>query len=306
MKTKKRLRKLTMSMALVAGLTVAAIGPTAGAAVAQGACGPNVGNIPDRAIAIQTFTVRSAISSLGLDATLEALSSYGYQSVERFGGMSGLELPEFKLVYRSNGIQPVGSHGSLNVDSWNDTLATAKYMNQRYVGSGGFPSPGMGSLENTLATAETLNHLGERAAARGLKVQAHNHAGEFTTQYMYDADGDGTEELTSAWEIIAVNVNPAWVSLQLDVHWARVGLGLDNFDEVLRILSTYQDVIDTLHVKDTSETGGFAWLGEGTTDWGAVFTADPTIRFYIAENDQPGDALGFAEAAYDYLDCLTY
>ena len=295
-------RRLLVAFAMVASMMFAGVG-SAGVAAAQGSC---AGTIPDARIAVQLFAMRSAIFGDGVEPTMDALGDMGYQAVETAFGTFGLELGEFEVALKSNGIRPVASHGSLNLDNWDDTLRDAKRLNQRYVGSGGFGGPGIGSLADTLQTAANLNILGERAAARGMKVQAHNHAGEFTTQYMYDVDGDGTEEMTSAWEIIANNVDPEYVSLQLDIHWIRTGVGLDNFDEVIRILETYQDVIDTLHVKDTNPDGSMAYLGEGTTDWVAVFQADPTIRYYIAEHDNPADALEYAEGAFDYLDCIQF
>ncbi len=62
------------------------------------------------------------------------------------------------------------------------TLDYVGTLGQEYVGSGGWPAPGIGTYENTLATAEAMNRLGERAVDAGFtKFFGHNHDGEFRT-----------------------------------------------------------------------------------------------------------------------------
>jgi hypothetical protein len=51
--------------------------------------------------------------------------------------------------------------------NWDANIADAKLLGQHWTGSGGFASPGIGSYENTLATAATLNRLGERSVKNG-------------------------------------------------------------------------------------------------------------------------------------------
>ncbi len=40
--------------------------------------------------------------------------------------------------------------------------------------------------------------------------------------------------MASAWEIVAANTDPRYVHFEVDIHWARVGIGLDKFDEFWR------------------------------------------------------------------------
>ncbi|WP_146112527.1 MULTISPECIES: hypothetical protein [unclassified Arthrobacter] len=74
--------------------------------------------------------------------------------------------------------------GYRNIEPFGDTIEFAKTVGQKYVGSGGAASPGIGNLEDTLATVQTLNRLGERSKKSDTgKIFVHNHQGEFTSQY---------------------------------------------------------------------------------------------------------------------------
>src|SRR5699024_10326082 len=87
-------------------------------------------------------------------------------------------------------------------------------------GSGGFPAPGIDSYEDTLATAEAMNRLGESAVDAGFeKFFGHNHDQEFTTTYEHDG------QVMSAWEILVAETDPQYVTFEVDVAWRRM-LGL--------------------------------------------------------------------------------
>ncbi|NEB06961.1 TIM barrel protein, partial [Streptomyces sp. SID13726] len=119
--------------------------------------------------------------------------------------------------------------------------AYVKTLGQEYVGSGGFPSPGIGGgLENVLATADAMDRLGERSVANGTgKLFGHNHDQEFNTKYEYNG------ELTSAWEILVAETNPEYVAFELDTAWAA-NAGVD----VPALIDEYGDRIELLHIKD--------------------------------------------------------
>lgn len=275
--------------------------------------------IPESKIGIQLFTYLPAIGD-GIDTIIEHMSDVGMRNIERFGGTFGLTLEEYAQLYRDNNVRPVSSHGSLDPDTWDQTLADAKALRQKYVGSGGFGSPGFGSLEDTLQTAENLNELGRRAKQQGLKLIVHNHDGEFTTTYLYDIDGDGELEETPVVEIVLAETDPRYVSLELDVHWARVGLaggrGSGDLAEAINDPSNQQMLIDfierwddriaLMHVKDTAYDGSITEVGQGTTDWAAAVEAADHVKYYFIEYDFPPDPYFTAENGFEYLSCLVY
>ncbi|HWF63648.1 MAG TPA: hypothetical protein VN685_03440, partial [Rhizomicrobium sp.] len=167
-----------------------------------------------------------------------------------------------------------------------------------------FGEPGIGSLQDTLATAARLNQFGSAAAARGLRFYVHNHDSEIKTKYLYDLEKNGHPHMVSAWEIVAANTDPRIVHFEVDIHWTRVGFGLDHFADVLDFLRKYRSRIELLHVKDTTPNGRITDLGKGTTDWSAVFeAAGSQIRYYVWEYDNDPTPFESAVIAYHYLRC---
>jgi sugar phosphate isomerase/epimerase len=261
-------------------------------------------NIPINQISIQLWTFNSAIGQHGIEHVIAELADMGYRKVEPFN-YHGLSPQEFKDLLDEYGMKVDSRHGSTNEANWDTQLEQAKLLGQKWMGSGGFAQPGIGSYENTLATAETLNRLGERSVKNGTgKVFGHNHANEFTTTYV-DVEGDGTEK--SAWQIIVENTDPRWVTFQLDVGWAdRAG------EDSVELLHEFGDRIELLHVKDfvVDDDGNWvSWVpvGDGVVDWAEVFrAARGNVRSYIVEQDFPPDAFVTAERSFDYLDCLSF
>ena len=123
------------------------------------------------------------------------------------------------------------------------TLADSKTLRQRYVGSGGFPAPGIGgAYENMLATAIVMNELGRRSVRNGTgKFYGHNHQGEFRTTYPDPVTG----VVKPAWQILVENTDPRYVAFELDVLWATDG-GADP----VALLNRYGSRIKMLHIKD--------------------------------------------------------
>jgi len=288
-----------------------ALALTAGAASAQTkACTP----IPPGKIGLQLYSVRQVLTPKPplrgvtpagrIDEVFGGLNKMGYRYAERFSGTFGQPLEIYEDLADRNGLAMVGSHDDLTPANWGRMLDNAKALHQRYIGSGTFGNPGLKTLEDTLKTAENLNVLGKAAAARGLKFYVHNHEAEFSTKYSYDLKKTGHPEMVSAWEIIAANTNPKWVHFEIDIHWARRGIGLDHPDELYAFLRKHRSRIELLHVKDTAPNGDFADLGQGTTDWPAVFrAAGPQIRWYLWERDTSPNPMQSAQIAYRYLRC---
>src|SRR5699024_7267681 len=141
------------------------------------------------------------------------------QNVEPFGSnFNGYTAEEFRAMVDEIGLKVPSSHYNVAEDTFDATLDYVETLGQRYVGSGGFAAPGINETdtasgyENTLATAATMNRLGERSVEAGLgKFFGHNHDREFTTVYEHEG-----EEL-SAWEILVRETNPEFVTFQLDV-----------------------------------------------------------------------------------------
>ena len=164
--------------ALVTGAVVA------GGAAASAQAEPVVPGVPVGQMSIQLYTFSGFIGDdeAKLRQVLAALSESGYRGVEPYN-LHGQTPQEFRALLDEYGLRAVARHASVNESQWTSEIQTAKALGQEYMGSGGYPSPGIGSYANTLATAETLNRLGKRSVEAGAgKVYIHNHEDEFRTR----------------------------------------------------------------------------------------------------------------------------
>gem|GEM_PF-1133760 len=254
---------------------------------------------PER-VGVQTFSLNPWVGDEGIPAVFEALSNIGLQNIEPWGGnFSDYTAEEFRELTDGLGLSVPASHYNVGEDDFDETLEFVKTLGQEYVGSGGFPAPGINSLENTLATAETMNRLGEAAVEAGVgKFYGHNHSGEFTTKYEYEG------ETLSAWEILVLNTDPEYVAFELDVAWAA-----NAGENVPGLLEKYGERIELMHVKDAVNLGGeggpsFRNLGEGDVPLPAILAAaeeHANISYYFMEYDNAADGLSFVTTGYEYL-----
>ena len=250
-------------------------------------------------VSIQMFSLIPWVSDAGLEPVLERLSEMGFENIEPFGGtFSGYSAEEFRELTDGLGISVPSSHYNVDEDDFDETLDFVAEIGQEYVGSGGFAAPGISSYDDTLATAETMNRLGERSVDAGIgKFFGHNHAGEFTTVYEHN----GAE--MSAWEILVTQTNPEYVTFQLDVGWAsHAG------EDVPALLQEYGDRIELLHIKDATELGesdgpNFTNLGEGEVELQAILAAakQAEIQYYVLEYDFAPDGEDFTATGFEYL-----
>jgi sugar phosphate isomerase/epimerase len=239
-----------------------------------------------------------------LEFVLAFLSEVGYRNIEPYS-FHGLTVEEFDALAQKYDLKVPSRHMSTNEATWDANLADAKLLGQRMTGSGGFAAPGIDSYEDVLATAETLNRLGERSVKNGTgPIFGHNHNREFTTMYV-DAQGDGT--LKSAWQILVENTDPRYVDFQLDVGWATIA-----GEDPVQIIEDFGDRISSLHVKDAIVTEpNTQWqqttIGQGDVDWAGVFAAaQGNVRLYTIEQDPPVEPFSFAAESFEYVDCLVF
>ena len=272
-------------------------------------------SISDDEISIQLWNF-AAYVGFGTDAATQAraeevlrrLSEIGYRNVEPFT-FNGRTAAEFKALLDRYDLKAPSRHGDVSITNFATTLADSKTLRQRYVGSGGFPTPGIGSYESTLATAIVMNELGRRSVRNGTgKFYGHNHQGEFRTKYADPATG----EMKSAWQILVENTDPRYVTFQLDVLWATDG-GADPVD----LLQRYGKRIFSLHVKDGINVAAPANatpvpMGEGEMVFEPILrAAEGHVKYYIYEQDPPFgdpsfDPFESAEAGFDYLDRVRF
>jgi len=258
--------------------------------------------VPTDQVSIGMFSLLPWTSQAGVGPVLERLSSIGFENVEPFGAnFAGYTAPEFRALTDRLGLNVPTSHYDVEEDTFDETLQFVGTLGQRYVGSGGFADPGISSYENVLATAATMNRLGERSVAAGLgKFFGHNHDREFTTTYEHEG------EVRSAWEILVMETNPEWVTFQVDVAWAtHAGVN------VPALLQEHGDRIDLLHIKDAVNLGGtpakasptFVNLGQGRVPLQAILAEaqEQGVDIFTMEYDLAAEGESFASEGFEYL-----
>lgn len=301
------IRRTAAAASLAIAATAALAGPAAAAPASTteySAAECSGRSVPASKISIQMFSYWGWTREVGTEAVLAELSDIGYQNVEPFGGTyEGRTAAAFADLLGSWGLKAPTSHGSTNEAQFGQTLGYAKAIGQKYTGSGGSASPGISTFEDTLATAETLNRLGEMSKKAGTgKIFVHNHQGEFTTQFADPKTG----ELKSAWEILVENTDPRYVTFQLDVLWAA-DAGID----VAGLIEEHGDRIELLHVKDGFLNGDARAIptdvGEGDIDWTPILdAAQGAVKYYVVERDGAPATREFAEDSFNFLTCYAY
>ncbi|WP_052436695.1 sugar phosphate isomerase/epimerase family protein [Georgenia sp. SUBG003] len=264
-------------------------------------------SIPASKISIQMFSYAGWAREIGTEAVLAELAEIGYKNVEPFGGTyEGRSAEDFSALLKEYGLKSPTSHGSTNEATFGDTLAFAKEVGQKYVGSGGFALSGIArdgstTYDQVLDIAESLNRLGEASVKNGTgKVFGHNHQQEFTTQF--EVDG----ETKTAWEIIVENTDPRYVTFQLDTFWAA-DAGVD----VAGLIEEHGDRIELLHIKDGDLNGDARGIpgdvGEGDMEWGPILeAAQGKVNYYVVERDGAPADIEFARDSFEFLTCYNF
>ena len=182
-----------------------------------------------------------AATQAKLEEVLRRLSEIGYRKVEPFT-FHGLTAVQFKALLDKYQLKAPSHLGDVSITNFATTLADSETLRQRFVGSGGFPTPGIDGYQDTLATAIVMNKLGRRSVRnRTGKLYGHNHQGEFRTRYVDPA----TSATKSAWQILVENTDRRYVTFELDVLWAT-----DAGADPVSLLRRYGRRIFSLHVKD--------------------------------------------------------
>jgi sugar phosphate isomerase/epimerase len=301
------LRRGSRALLAVVGALVLLLG--AGSAVA--AADRDRSSISDDEISIQLWNFAAYVgfgsdpaTQARLEEVLRRVSEIGYRKVEPFT-FNGLTAAQFKALLDRYDLKAPSRHGDVSIANFASTLADSKTLHQKYVGSGGFPTPGIGTYEHTLATAIVMNELGRRSVRNGTgKIYGHNHQQEFRTKYADPLTG----EMKSAWQILVENTDPRYVTFQLDVLWAT-----DGDADPVALLRRFGRRIFSLHVKDGINVAAPANatpvpIGDGEIVFEPILrAAEGHVKYYIYEQDPPFgdpsfDPFASAQKGFDYLD----
>ncbi|MEU3186207.1 sugar phosphate isomerase/epimerase [Streptomyces sp. NPDC006923] len=206
-----------------AGTTVALAAASVTGAAATSASAATRLSIPRDRIAIQLYSVRDKVTSLGFAVVLAELARIGYQEIEFAGYTQNtsilgrqITLQEIRRLLDDNGLRAVGSHVGLGNLRGNlqAELDAAEILGMPHLGTASAPS-NTNTVSAYLAAAEEFNTWGRAASARGIKLYQHNHAGEFA----FATD----QPSVRLYDVFLKNTDPRHVYLEMDVYWAFAG-----------------------------------------------------------------------------------
>jgi sugar phosphate isomerase/epimerase len=217
-------------------------------------------------------------------------------------------LVAYRALLDKYGLHAAGWHGTVTDvgPAWTERLAASKILGMDYIGSGGVASPGIGTYDSTLRTAEALNRLGKEAVEAGVgPVYIHNHTGEFDAKYVDNG------VLKSAWQILMDRTEARYVQAEVDVFWSS-----DAFNDVTgtataALVNANPTRVKMMHIKDgvtiatqpspTNSRGGSPRpTGTGELDFRPIFAAAlGKVQYYHHEHD--GGTITDADTSFTNL-----
>lgn len=202
-------------------------------------------------LGIQLYTVRDDMAK-DFAGTIRRIAKIGYPTIEG-GGTGPLSVDAFKALMKELKLAPVGAHVGLDplVEKPDEALAVHLAIGTKYLAL----SASGKTADDYKRLGEKLTKAGKHCTDRGLTLQYHNHAHEFTA-----FDG------RLALDLIYESADPAYVKAQIDVGWVqRAGANPVSW------LRKMKGRIVTIHLKDTTPPPSPQWTEVGT---GALPLAD--------------------------------
>jgi len=243
-------------------------------------------------IALQLYTVRD-LAREDLGGTLREVAAAGYRFVEVAGIAESAETGLPPLL-RDAGLSAIAVHRGLEALRVSVAAAADRLdeLDCRRLVVPSLPHDERTTADGVRRLAHELNEIARRLADRGIRLGYHNHAAEFRP-----LDG------TTMWQVLLAELAPE-IELEVDVYWASIG-GRDPV-EVIREGGAR---VRLLHMKDRAagEEPRDAPAGAGTLDMAAIVRGgrDAGVEWYIAEQDEPSDALNDIATARRNLEALA-
>ena len=282
------------------GLTAGALGGTSLLA----ACASDADRKPDPsqpadgmgstvlpAVGVQLYTVRSLLED-DFVGTMETVANMGYDEVE-FAGYYGRSPQEVKdllarldLAAPSTHVMPADIR-----ERPQEIVETASTIGHEYVVCAYLTEADRGSLDAYREVASLLEAFGTRCADAGLQLAYHNHAFEFQEM-----------EGTLPYDLLLQETSPETVKMELDLYWIEKA-GYDP----LAYFEKHDGRFPLCHVKDITQDGQIAPVGEGTIDFARIFErADQAgLQHYFVEHDNPDDPMASIRTSLNYMAKLS-
>ena len=244
-------------------------GATAAIVLPSFACTPGA-----RKTGLILYTVRNEMDK-DAEGTLDRIAEIGYNWLEAAsyadGKFYGRKPVDFRRMVENRGMELVSSHNGLDNDNLDEVVGAASEAGLKYLVIPSLPHSWINSGDALKETADFMNMAGEKCRAKGMKLGFHNHTVEFEPV-------EGKVPI----DVFIANTDPDLVTFQLDLAWIT-----KSGNDPLTYFEKYPGRFELWHVKDLSEEGQDATLGEGTMDFEPIFAAAETagMKYFFVEQD---------------------
>ena len=244
-------------------------GATAAIVLPSFACTPGA-----RKTGLILYTVRNEMDK-DAEGTLDHIAEIGYNWLEAAsyadGKFYGTKPADFRRMVENRGMELVSSHNGLDNDNLDEVVGAASEAGLKYLVIPSLPHSWINSGDALKKTADFMNMAGDKCRANGMKLGFHNHTVEFEPV-------EGQVPI----DVFIANTDPDLVTFQLDLAWIT-----KSGNDPLTYFERYPGRFELWHVKDLSEEGQDATLGEGTMDFEPIFAAAETagMKYFFVEQD---------------------
>lgn len=225
---------------------------------------------------IQLWTVRDAMAN-DAKATLKALASYGYKSIESFDGDKGMfwgmSPTEFKTYLTNNNLSIKAAHCNLSVDFEKKAEQAASIGMEFLI----YPweGPDM-KIDDYKKLAADFNKKGEYLKKMGLKLAFHNH--DYTFKKMNGVFAQDT---------LMQNTQEDLVYYEMDIYWV-----ITAGEDPIKWIKKYPNRFKSCHIKDRikniepTNTNASCVLGKGSIDFSKILSVakqNGMKQFYVEQ-----------------------
>jgi len=229
-------------------------------------------------VALQLYTVRDQLKE-DFRKVVHRVAEIGYDGIQ-FAGYGGLDAKQMLALLKDTGLKPAGTHTALDVleGSLEQEMDYNLAIGNTWLLCPSLPEARRADVTGWRDLAATLNKIGERCRARGLRFGYHNHASEFP-QIPDGLPGD------RGIDILLGQTEPELMFWEPDVYWIHKG-----GEDPANMIRQYRDRVPITHLKDETkdERKTFAEVGEGSLDWPAILQAseDSNVEWHCVEQDR--------------------
>ena len=243
-------------------------------------------------LGIQVYSVRNQLKN-DFKGTLKKVAEIGYKNIEAYGlGKDGKYLgkvtpKEYKEICNDLGMNLVSTHGGYcEAKDAQVYIDAALESGLEYLIVPYLSEDMRKTADDYKRIADTLNEVGAKVNAAGLKFGYHNHAFEF------DKMGGQVP-----MEILLRGTDSRNVTFELDLYWITKA----GYDPI-KFMSKYQGRFSCFHIKDANKKLEGETVGEGIIDFASIFASNRKyLKYNFVEDERTDSPFKNIDAAYKYL-----